>query len=173
MRQTATYRLWQHSGDGFLSNPLQPQLQVPRLNEADPNRPYPQYDQLSNFTVQNATERPYKIHMSSFRHAKITISFDEDADFYIRAAGASVENGFRGESTFDFSQARAMDNRWDYVLLVNTNDQAPYDEGGLHVTGGAGVINLEVNTDATDWLGLEIFNYVDGVADVQITVYND
>lgn len=137
MRQSATYRLGQHSGDGFLSTPLQPQIQTPRLNEENPIRPYPQYDQAGNFMVETPEGGPFKLHMTSFRHAKITVSFDADADFYLRAAGASVENGFRGESTFDLSQPRAMDNRWDYVTLVNTNDQAPYDEGGLHITGGA------------------------------------
>jgi hypothetical protein len=174
MRESVTYRLGQHSGDWFLSTPLEPQIQTPRLNEADPNRPYPQYDQLRNVIYEQPGDGgPFKLHMSGFRHAKITVSFDADADFKVRAAWASVENGFRGESTFDFSEARGLNNRWDYVNLVNTNDLAAYDEGGIYLTWWAGVVNLEVNTDGTDWLGIEIFDYVDGVADFQVTMYND
>lgn len=140
----------------------------------DPARPAPFYSQDDLVRDQSGTTgKPFKIHCTPYRHAKITISWDADADMYIRAATASVENGYRGESTFDFDTARGLDNRWDYVNLVNTNDQAPYDEGGIHLTDGPGVVHLEVNTDGTDWLGIEIFNYVDGVIDVQVSVYND
>lgn len=78
--------------------------------------------------------------------------------------------GFIGDTRPDFTVAsgvrQATSNHWDYVDVIDLEDNASIDgDTGIDLSGN-NVRNIEVNTNVLDWLSVHSTNVIAGTVTV-------
>lgn len=69
----------------------------------------------------------------------------------------------------DFSAAKSLTNRWDYVQMIKVADNTPVDGAVGDIIAGADDVRVyEINTDGQVWFTLDL-----GALSAGVTVYAD
>lgn len=108
--------------------------------------------------------------VTDFRNLMVTITGANSANLTVKAQGAK----FLGASTTapDFSSAADVGNEWDYVSMVDHNQETPITGDTGVIFGGAsdGVRQFVINVDLLDVVNFEISSYVAGDVTVSALV---
>jgi len=101
--------------------------------------------------------------VEDYRHIVIAVATDGDASLTVQFK-ASIS-----EDEPNWGQPQAIDNKWDYVQVVNLNDRtSPDGDTGFSVSGSDDMVLYEVNTNLLRWFNAEVNNHSSGSVDVDL-----
>lgn len=99
--------------------------------------------------------------VTDFRHVVFSVGTSGSADLDVKFRGAITDP--QADTTTDLTSAASQTNQWDYVQVINLNDQGT-DNGdtGIVYSGTDAVELVEVNTNLLSRLVVEVTNYTTG-----------
>lgn len=110
------------------------------------------------------------IFVREFRNCTIAIDTDGGSD----AALTVKLQGSIQEDAPDFSAARSPTNQWDYVTMIDLEDQSSVDgDTGFVVASADDNRHFSVNIDGLNWVNCIISGWTEGEVTVKIALYSN
>lgn len=108
------------------------------------------------------------IDISQYRHLTLQVSTASNANLTLKFQG-SISN-----IAPDFDSAKAVDNMWDYIQVVDLEDGSKVDgDTGFAPAGTNDFRIFEINTNAIKWLRLVVTARSAGSVTVEGIAIND
>lgn len=125
-------------------------------------------DSITIMNAKDATGIGNYIDVSDYQHAKVSIATASSANLTIKCQG-SIE-----DASPDFSSAQSAANMWDYIDMVDDQNNTSIDgDTGIAFAGTDDVRMLEVNVNGLKWLSFRITARSAGSATVKCKLFND
>lgn len=99
--------------------------------------------------------------VTDFRHVVFSVGTSGNADLDVKFRAAITDP--QASTTTDLTSAASQTNQWDYVQVINLNNQGTENgDSGLVYSGTDAVELVEVNTNLISRLVVEVTNYTTG-----------
>jgi len=106
-------------------------------------------------------------YISGDRHQNISVYTSGTANMTLKVKISQQDD-------VDFEAARSTTNRWEYVQVVDKEDDSTLDgDVGLVMAAADTQRELAVNADINSLINIEVVSWVAGLADVRLTQAND
>lgn len=137
------------------------------------NSRYPNIRNIMNAKAANGVGNA--INVQDFKNIQLSIATSGNANVTIKIQGSMIVDSGFPDTAPDFSVAKSVTNRWDYVAVFDYLDPTTVVAGGTgFVTGGTDIVkNILVNVDGLTWLSCEISNYVAGQVTIDAISFNN
>ena len=111
------------------------------------------------------------LNVEAYKTITLSIGSDAAADLTLKVKGTTES---QQTTDVDFTASQGLDNRWDYILCKDREDDAGLDgDTGIVISGGADARQLEVNANALDFICLEVSGYSAGSIKVVVSGYSN
>jgi len=120
---------------------------------------------LESFTANGVS--PAAINVSDFKHISVSLAGDNSAAMTIKFQ-ASL-----GSDAPDFSAAKALDNEWDYVQVVDYQDGASIAGDVGIAFAGDDVRQFVCDVEGVDFISFEITGYSAGDVTPKLSAYTN
>lgn len=110
------------------------------------------------------------IFCQDFRNAILSFDTDGGSD----AAMTVKLQGSLQESAPDFSAAQSTTNQWDYITMIDLEDQSSIDgDTGFAVATADDHKQFEANINGMNWINCIISGWTEGEITVKVRLYNN
>lgn len=110
------------------------------------------------------------IFVRDFRNAVLSFDTDGGGD----AAMTVKLQGSIQEDAPDFSAAQSPTNQWDFVTMIDIEDQSSYDgDTGFVVATADNNVQWEANINGLTWLNCIISGWTEGEVTVKVALYDN
>jgi hypothetical protein len=109
-----------------------------------------------------------KIETDSFRFVQLTLSSAESADFVVKFQGSM------SDTAPDFSAARSVSNRWDYIQVKDLQSGTAVDgDTGVTFSAADDVLRYETVFSGYKWVCATLTTYTLGLITLSIKLYSN
>lgn len=114
------------------------------------------------------------IPIEDFRHAVISFHGSSSANMTVKFQGSIGKSTTAPDDCPDFSASSAYNNSWDYMMVIDLEDNNPIDgDTGIAQAGTSLHRMFEMNINGLKWINAQVTAWSAGGTTIRVRLFND